>query len=474
MPQGFLYEQVGRDIAKAIKSGLYSVGERLPSLRQLTIEYSVSLATAVQAYEYLDEQGLIESQPKRGYFVRQTKQLVKEPQASTPKPKPTKVNVAELAMSLITESRQKGLVRLGAAVPGVETLPLASIARAMAGVARRKYLNAGMYEDAQGHPELRKQIARLMRDAGYHAHPEEIIITNGCLEALGLALRVTAKPGDTIAIESPTYFGVLQTIENLGMKALELPTHPRDGIDLVSLKKACHRHKVAACILVPTFNNPLGSCMPEENRRKLVKLLARNKIPLIEDDEYGFLSYSARRPKAIKAYDERDRVIYCSSFSKTVAPGLRLGWMVSDRYSKAIKYQKFLDNISTAIHPQLAMAEFLAKGGFRRCTRKAAQIYHHRMEQFRAWVSEYFPAGTRLSNPQGGFILWLVLPNQVDAFALYHEAMQKKIAITPGCLFSAQEQFTHHIRISCGVVEGDQARRSLRNLAELVKRHIAN
>ena len=469
MTEDFLYEQVAADISRAIQHGTYNVGDRLPSLRHLCQQHTVSLATAVQAYEFLQAQGLIEAQPKRGYFVSSPRHLAQEPKLSKPSTRPSKVNVAQLAMSLINESRQPGLIKLGAAVPGVEVLPLASLSRAMAGVARRQYLAPGAYEDARGNPELRKQIARLMRETGYRASPEEVIITNGCLEALGLALRTVAKAGDTIAIESPTYFGILQTIENLGMKALELPTHPRNGIDLPALAKAIKQHTIKACVFVPSYNNPLGSCMPESNKAQLVTLLAAHNIPLIEDDEYGFLSYGKRRSKAAKAFDDRGNVIYCSSFSKTVSPGLRLGWMLPGRFREPIVYQKFLDNISTAIHPQLAMSEFLARGSFQRCTRQAARTYKHRMEQLRHWISEFFPKQTRVSNPEGGFILWLELPKQVDALVLYQEALTRRIAITPGILFSAQGQYKHHIRLSCGVVEGEKARRSIKLLGEMIK-----
>lgn len=465
--QAYLYEQVAADIGKAIRQGVYNAGDRLPSLRIICNEYAVSLATAIQAYDLMQGKGLIESRPKSGYFVSAFREPVQEPASSKPSPRASKVNVAHLSMSLITESRQPGLIKLGAAVPGIDVLPLAALSRAMAGVARRNYQSVGVYEDAQGNLELRKQIARLMRDTGCRCHPDEIIITNGCLEALGLAMRCVAKQGDTIAIESPTYFGILQTIESLGMKALELPTHPRDGINLQALERAITQGKIKACVLVPTYNNPLGSCMPEANKKQLAALLAQHNIPLIEDDEYGFLSYATKRPKAVKSFDDNGNVIFCSSFSKTVAPGLRLGWMLPGRYAEQITYQKFLDNISTAIHPQLAMSEFLGKGSFRRCVRQAARIYQRRMEQLRFWVSEYFPAGTRLSSPEGGFVLWMELPEAINSFELYASALERRIAITPGVLFTAQDQYRHHIRLSCGAVEGEQARRSIKLLGEL-------
>ena len=298
--------------------------------------------------------------------------------------------------------------------------------------------------------------------------PDDIIITNGCLEALGLALRAVAKSGDTIAIESPTYFGVLQVIESLGMKALEIPTHARSGIDPAALAKSIKQRRIAACVLMPTFNNPLGSAMPDAHKQEVVYLLAKNGIPLIEDDMYGALSYEPRRPKSAKAFDSHGNVLYCSSFSKTVSPGLRIGWILAGRYQEQVRYQKFLDNICTASHPQLTLAEFLAKDGYRRCVRHAVRVYRQRMEQFRHWLTEAFPKGTRISNPQGGFLLWVELPESVNCLDLYQKAREKKIAITPGVLFSAQGQYQHHIRLSCGAVEGEQARRSIATLAKLM------
>ena len=467
--KGFLYEQVSTDIHQLIQHGTYLTGDRLPSLRQLCSDYEVSLATAVQAYEYLQEQGVIESRPKSGYYVCEHREVAKAPALSRPGVRPKKVNVAQLAMSLVEESRQTGLIKLGAAIPAPELLPLGPLSRAMAGVARREYLAAGSYEQAEGNLGLRKQIVKLMRDAGVRAHPDDVVITNGCLEALNLALRQLTSPGDTVAIESPTYFGLLQIIESLGLKALELPTHPSDGIDLNALQSALEKNTIKCCLLVPTYSNPLGACIPESQRQVLVDILSRHDVPVIEDDEYGFLSYASKRPKAIKAYEKNSNIIYCSSFSKTIAPGLRLGWMLAGRYSEQIRYQKFLDNISTAIHTQLAMTEFLAKGNFRRSVRNASRIYQRRMERLRYWITEYFPEETRITNPQGGFILWLELPKDVDSLALYQEARNQKITITPGLLFSPQPQYDHHIRLSCGVVEGERARRSIQKLGKLIQ-----
>jgi len=470
MQHNFLYEQISKDISSAINDGEYHFNSRLPSLREVSEMYSVSMATAIQAYQTLEDKGLIESRPKSGYYVTSmlNKQIA-QPAISQPTVTPTTVTVAQLAMTIVNDARQPRVVNLGAAVPGTDVLPLGQLARSMAGVSRREWKAAGNYEDARGNEVLRKEITRLMRDTGCRCKADEIIITNGCLEALNLALRTVAKPGDTIAIESPTYFGILQTIENLGMRALEIPTHPAHGIEPDALKHALKKQKISACILIPSFSNPLGSCMPEKNKQDIVALLEKAKIPLIEDDVYGFLSYEQPRPKSAKSYDKTGNVIYCSSFSKTVAPGIRIGWMIPGRFTEQVAYQKFLDNISTAVHPQLALAEIIHRGQFKKAVRQSARLYQHRMEQLRYWITEYFPEGTRLTVPQGGFVIWLELPKQIDALELYRKAMEKRISISPGQLFSSQTQYKHHIRLSCGAVDGELAHKSVKTLGKLAK-----
>jgi DNA-binding transcriptional MocR family regulator len=467
----YLYQEVADDISNLIEKGEYKFNEKIPSLRTTKERYSVSLATAVQAYQILEERGVIESRAKSGYFVcnrQQDRSYDYEPDITQPASTPTPVNVAQLAMSLVTETRQTGLVKLGAAVPESSLLPLANLSRTMAGVARRHYLAAAAYANVQGSKELRIQVARLMREAGVRCGAEDIVITNGCLEALTLALRCVADRGDIIAIESPTYFGVLQVIESLGMNALEISTDVNTGIVASALKQALSKRKVKACVLMPSFNNPTGSTMSEQCKQQVVTILEQYRIPIIEDDVYGSLSYVLPRPKAIKSYDKSDNILYCSSFSKTIAPGLRLGWIIPGRYIDKVKYQKFLDNIGTAIHSQLTMAEFLGKGSYRRTLRHASRVYRQRMDLFRKWILEYFPAGTKISNPEGGFLVWVELPKKYKSQIIYRDAMNMKITITPGILFSAQGQYKNHLRLSCGAIEGEKLRKAILKLSKII------
>lgn len=465
----YLYQQIADKIAQDIDSGLYVSGDKLPSLRSLVRHFQVSLATAVQALTVLESQGRVEARPKSGYYVLPVIKTA-PPAISRSSRSANKVSVGQLAQSLVEESRSKGLIRLGAAVPGTDLLPLGKLGRSLAGASRRHYLESGVYGDSQGHIDLRRAIARLMKTCDVSCKPGNIIVTNGCLEALTLSLRAITKPGDTVALESPTYFGVLQVMESLGLKALELATHPNEGIDLTALKYAVNHYPLKACVLMPSFSNPLGALMPNQNKRQVVHLLEKNQIPLIEDDVYGSLSHSGRRPPSAKSFEQHGGVIYCSSISKILAPGYRLGWIAAGRYHEKIAYQKFLGNISTSSIPQLALSEYLHSPGFRRQQQKNISVYRQRMEQLRHTVLRYFPSDTPMTEPQGGFILWVELPKEVDCMKLYVNAIQKGVAISPGVLFSAKPQYRHHIRLSCGVVQTDEMKRGIKILAKLISK----
>ncbi|HHM05090.1 MAG TPA: PLP-dependent aminotransferase family protein [Gammaproteobacteria bacterium] len=465
-PPRFLYQRIARDMRQAIGSGVYPPGQRLPSVRQLARQYRVSLSTAILAYRNLEAAGWLEARPKSGHFARAAP---RPPRAPEPAPTasataPRDVSVGALAMALVDETRAGELTRLGAAVPEADLLPLSALARHLAGTARRRWQAPASYEATRGNPLLRAQIARLMRDAGCNVLPEEVLVTNGCMEALSLALLAVARPGETVAVESPTYFGVLQVIEALGMRALEIATHPRTGIEPDALEQALAGHNIRACVLMPGFHNPLGACMPAAHKRRVVALLAARGVPLIEDDVYGALSFASPRPPAAKAFDEDANIIYCASFSKTIAPAYRIGWAVPGRHLERMVYLKFLRNLSTATPTQLALADFLADGGFQRHLRRAVPRYRQRLEQIYHAIDRHFPPGTRYTQPEGGFLLWLELPASVDSVQLHREALSDNIAVTPGLIFSPAGQYRHHLRLSVGACAGEILHRAVASL----------
>ncbi len=451
--QHFLYQQVAEDMSRAIGMGTYPPGERLPSLRRISAHYEVSLATAIQAYQWLEDSGCIEARPKSGYYVlAQGCGEACEPEVSRPQMQAGEVTVGQLALDILAEARRPDIINLGAAIPGPELLPLKSLSRIYAGVVRRDVSLLGYYEEQQGNAMLRRQIARRLRVSGVRVHPDEIIITNGCMEALILALRSVCKAGDTVAIESPSYYGMMQAAEQLGLNVLELPTHPRDGVDLGALQQALDKRLLDVCLFMPSFNNPLGSMMPRKQRQQMIDMLHRAGVPLIEDDIYGDLGYGASRLPAAKSFDKEGEVLLCSSFSKTLAPGYRIGYMVPGKYFDEVLRRKFLGNIATAATPQVALAEFLQKGSYERVVRKATRHYQQRTERLRQLVLKHFPEGTRVTQPQGGFVLWVELPEHINGIALHDAALKAGITVTPGVIFSPRGDYQHHIRMSASMV----------------------
>ncbi len=445
-----LYEQVSSHISRLIEQGTLRPGERIPSVRRMSQQQDVSIATVMQAYRQLESRGFIEARPQSGYFVRLRHwQPPAEPEISKPKPVASIIKTGALMMRVMQATRDPSLVRLGAALPSPELLPTAKLNRAMAAAARRSPELSNSYDVPPGYTALRNQIARRAMDTGCELSPDDIITTFGGQEALHLCLRAVAQPGDTIAIESPTFFGILQVIESLGMKALEIPTHPRDGISLEALAYALEQQPVKACLFVPNYNNPLGSCMPDENKKRLVEMLAAKDIPLIEDDIYGDLTFAVERPRTAKSYDQKGLVLLCDSFSKTLAPGYRVGWTAPGRFKEQVSYYKLVSTVATAALPQMAIADFLANGGYDHHLRKVRREYAHKVQQVTQAICSYFPPETKVTRPNGGHVLWVEMPMQVKAVELFERALAEKISIAPGPVFSARQRFGNFIRLNC-------------------------
>lgn len=444
-----LYREIAEQIQRLISAGTFRPGERVPSVRTLSRQKDVSVTTVLEAYRVLEDSGLIEARPQSGYFVRpRLLRAVEEPERSSPQQIPLKVGNRDLMSMILRDTENSRLVQLGAAIPPPELVPTEKLNRALARMARRSRSNFG--EPIAGAHELRTQIARRALAAGCDLTPRQIVTTNGCQEAIYFALRATCKPGDTVAVESPTFYGFLQAIELLKLRVIEIATYPRHGLCLDSLRRVLGRHAVQAVLLIPSFHNPLGSSMPNEKKEELVRILSRRNIPLIEDDIAGDLVHGPERPKAVKAYDTKGLVLLCSSFSKTLAPAYRIGWIAPGRFQEAIEHEKTVTNFATATIPQLAIADFLANGGYERHLRKMRRTLAANVALVTESVGSAFPQGTKVTRPAGGFVLWIELPKSVDALALYERARRSGVTFAPGQLFSAKGGYRNFIRLNAG------------------------
>lgn len=446
-----LYAQVARRISELIEHGTLRPGTRVPSVRRYSEQQDVSITTVMQAYRLLEARGLIEARPQSGYFVRARRWTPPpEPEMSRPRPEATDVRVADLVLQMVKASFTPDVVRLGATLPSPEFFPTRELNRVMAAAGRRAPHECHGYLSPAGHPALRLQIAQRAIESGCTLSPDDLIVTCGASEAINLCLRAVTKPGDTVAIESPTFFGILQIIESLGLRACEIPTYPREGICLDELAKRLRCCRIKACLFTPNFSNPLGSCMPDDKKQALVRLLARREIPLIEDDIYGNLTYSATRPRVCKAFDDDGWVMTCDSFSKTLAPGYRVGWVAPGRFKGKVEYLKWTNTHSTSSPPQLAMAEFLQTGSYDHHVRKLRRIYAENLERMTRVISRSFPEGTKLSRPGGGMALWVELPDGIKALEVHRRALAEKISIAPGPIFSARQGFPNFVRLNIG------------------------
>jgi len=462
-----LYQQVAARIESMIDGGTLRPGQRIPSVRRLSRQLEVSISTVLEAYRTLEDRRVIEARPQSGYYVRHRPPTTPAPDKTTSCTVAAELEMADLVLRLMREASQPGLVPLGASIPSPRFFPTKRLNRMLGRVARTEPDACQTYGASAGSEALRLQVARRLLDAGCSVRPDEIIITAGTQEAVYLCLSAVTEPGDTVLVESPTYYCLLQVLESLHLKALEIATDPEDGICLDETRAALARQPVVACVLGPTFGNPLGHCMSDERKRELVEIVCAAGVPIIEDDVYGELAHEGNRPKALKAYDEDGSVLLCSSFSKTLAPGYRVGWAVPGRHYRAVERLKHASSIATASPTQLAVARFLEGGGFDHVLRRLRRTYRDLMSQMSGAVVEHFPPGTRMTRPRGGQVLWVELAPEVDSLVLHEQALRHGLSIAPGPLFSATGRYTNFIRLNCALPWTPRVEEAIRTLGRL-------
>lgn len=475
-----LYQQLAARIQTLITTGALKRGDRLPSVRDMAQQQGVSMATVLQAYRLLEDQRLIEARPRSGYFValrsapgprsRNTPGALRVPmpELTQPPAESRSVDVSSIVEQVMAAATDPRMISFGAACPGGDLFPTERMRRAISRAAQRQHAALSRYPFAPGVVPIREAIARRALGMGCQLDPARILITNGCIESISLCLRAVTRPGDVVALESPTYFGFLQILQSLHLRALEIPTDPRHGLSLPALELALDTQPVKAVLAVPTLSNPLGATMPLAARRSLARLLEERGVPLVEDALYNDLSPRAEGRRAVKSFDTSGNVMLCSSFSKTLSPGVRLGWVEAGRWCQPV--QRLKSTLSGG-HTELlewAMADVLTQPGHEPALRTLRATIASRIEQARRLVGLSFPAGTRVTAPEGGFILWLELPRGVDAIALFHAALAENICIAPGPMFSSSPRYGHCIRLGLGRAWGPVEQQALQRVGQLV------
>jgi len=464
-----LYEKLADEMGEAMRRGVFAAGERIPSVRQASQQHGVSIKTVLHAYALLEGRGLIETRPQSGYFVREAAVPPVTRGQPAPMPAPAaEVDVSRLVLSTLRSIRAQDAVPLGSPYPDPSLFPWRRINQYANAIARR-HSSWNLIDDLPpGNPELIRQIARRYAENGMPVDPDEIVITLGATEAINLSLQAVAKPGDTVVVESPTYYAMLHAIERLGMRAIAVATHPTEGIDLDVLTQTIGKQKIAACMVMPNFQNPQGFQMPDEKKKRLVELLTAHDIPVIENDVYQELYFGDARPTALKNFDTKGLVLHCASFSKSLTASYRIGWAMPGRYRAQVEKLKFLNTLTTPSVPQVAVADYLRQDGYDRHLRRVRKFYRHQARLMSALVLRFFPAGTHVSTPQGGYVLWVTLPERVDSMRLYQAALARGITVGPGYMFSTRNDFSHFIRLNYSYPWTAQTEAALKMLGELV------
>ncbi|MBS1665705.1 MAG: PLP-dependent aminotransferase family protein [Bacteroidetes bacterium] len=467
-----LYLQVAEGLEKMIGDEVLKIGDKLPSVRMLSEEHGISMGTAFQAYYHLEGKGLIESRPKSGYYVRfNFRRMPGLPTRTETEPIASDVSVAEMIAAVYQHTTSDDLVNFSIAAPPVGLLPAARLNKSLIHALRSTPNHGLNYENKQGNVELRRQLARLAFHWGGKFSADDVVVTAGCMEALVMCLKAVTRPGDTVAIENPTYFGIFQVIESLGLKALEISSDPQTGIDPAKLEALIAKFPIKACVFVPSFSNPNGSCMPDERKKQLVQLITKHKIPLIEDDIYGELYFGHHRPKTCKSFDKEGYVMYCSSLSKSLAPGYRIGWAIPGRYTSEVLLTKLIHNVSSTTITQQAIGHFLSIGRYDFHLKKLRKALHTQCLRYQQGIMQYFPPDTKVSRPTGGFVLWVEMDRKINAYRLYQEALKHDISVAPGQLFSAKPQFANCLRISYARPWDNEVEEGLKTLGRLIRNY---
>ncbi|HKV38290.1 MAG TPA: PLP-dependent aminotransferase family protein [Blastocatellia bacterium] len=462
------YVQIARSLESSIRTGTLRAGEKAPSIRALSRQRRVSISTAMHAYLWLERRGLLEARPRSGFYIRVPEPAVRNTLPCT-RTIPKAVGVRALFGHVIRDVADPSNLQLAIDAPRPGLLPADRLNVIIRDTIRRNPGHSSHYQCPLGSEFLRRQIARRALRYGCELAEDDLIVTAGATEALSLALRAITRPGDAVAVESPADFSLLQSIESLGLTAIEVPTDSELGMDLEYLDRLARKRKPAACIAMPNCQNPLGYVLPGQRKRELVDLITRRGIPLIENDVSGDLAFSGR-PEPAKSFDTAGLVILLSSFSRVLCPGFRVGWVSGGRFHDAIGRLKFTSSLSTASLQQLVVARFLESGEYERHIRRLSKFYHNQLQVAIEASSTYFPAGTRFTRPAGGSLLWIELPPGIRGLDLYAQALQHKIAILPGELFSSGARFSGHFRISCGGLRPEELEPALKTLGDLCYR----
>lgn len=453
-----LYQDLAQNIMSNIDSGEYSVGQKMPSIRMFSQQHGVSINTALNCYELLQEKGYIQSKPKSGYFVNLP--YVKSAVMQLPY-----FESKVMKTDPVQPDKQFHPFVTGQLAP--ELIPYKPLIRCQNSVQQRHGPKLMAYGHTSGELQLKTMLATHFTKQGFIFNSDDLVINNGALDAVRIALEVTTQPGDTVAVSSPCFNGILMLLQALGRKVLEVPSTD-EGIAMDQLEHYMSLGILQACVVTANHQNPLGNTWSLSQKKKMAELANQYQIPVIEDDLYIELVYQDVPPLPIKHWDQAGYIIWCSSVSKTLAPGFRLGWCLAGRYKEQYLLRRRVETLGVNRLSQLTLAEYIGTGQYDKHLKKLRLQLAAQIQEYRNILAANLPQSAAISLPHGGLVIWVQIPG-LDTQELSDELENREIYIRTGAEFSLREFYGDFFRVSCGWPLDETRKTELLEICDVVK-----
>ncbi|HSL44281.1 MAG TPA: PLP-dependent aminotransferase family protein [Anaerolineales bacterium] len=476
-----LYQQIEMYLRQGILSGSLAADTRLPASRQLAHDLGVNRITVENAYAVLETDGLIYSRMGSGTYV-----LPPSPLLAFSKNKPgTTWPLWQQSLGLEDKSpnsrlseekfrkagRQPNLISFASGIGDSHLFPAEDFRRVLQTVMRRDGIAALDYGEPNGHGPLRETITHILASQGLQTRSENVLVTAGSQQALSLVSQLLLKPDDVIMVERPTYSGALDLFRALGFKVVGVPVD-RHGMQVEALETLLQQHHPKLIYTIPTFHNPTGTCLSSQRRIELIILADRYNIPILEDDFVGDLRYEGRAQPALKALDPGGRVIYVSTFSKILMPGLRVGFLVAEGpiYQRLVDFKR-VNDLATSTLIQRALEVYVTVGRYQSYLRRSCQIFHKRRDAMVSAIERYLPSEVCFDPPQGGLFIWLQLPENLSSDNLLLLAYEEGVAFAPGnSFFSEGLDGKNWLRLNFVAQPPDQIEEGIKRLGKAFDR----
>jgi len=439
-----IYQQIGTYLRQAILSGSLSANTRLPACRRLANDLGVNRSTVEHAYSALEAEGLVFSRMGSGTYVLQQDFVPPIANQYTDTHLPlwqqnfrtqNSISISEMVDEMLQAAGHPRPINFASGISDAREFPAEEFRKTLQAVMRRDQIAALEYGEPNGYTPLREGITHILASQGLQTRPESVLITAGSQQAIFLAAQVLLKPNDTILVENPTYPVAIDLFRTLGYQIVGIPTD-NQGMQVEKLEKLLQQYHPKLIYTIPNFHNPTGTCLSSARRRQLIVLAERYNIPILEDDFVGDLRYEGHAQPSLKALDPGGQVIYVSTFSKMLVPGLRVGFIVADGpvYDSLLNYKR-LSDLATSTLIQRVLEAFVTVGRYQTYLHRSSQTFRKRRDAMVKAIHRYLPSKVCLDVPSGGLFIWLRLSDSMSADELLPLACKEGVAYVPGKFF---------------------------------------